>query len=197
MLSYVNESKKNIRRKHYALMDRDGTIIVDKHYLSNPDEVEFIPGVIDGLKLLSENDVGLIIVSNQSGIGRGYFSAQEANTVNDKMLQLLQEQSVEIDAIYCCPHEPEDNCDCRKPKIGMAIKAQQDFGFEFKDCVVVGDKASDVGLGQNIGALSILVRTGKGAREEQKQAVVPDFIEDDFMGAAKRYISYMSSLAHF
>jgi D-glycero-D-manno-heptose 1,7-bisphosphate phosphatase len=191
MLSYVNESRNSLQRQHYALMDRDGTIIVDKHYLSDPDDVEFISRAVDGLKLLAENNIGLIVVSNQSGIGRGYFSKQEADAVNDKMLQMLQAQGVEIDAIYCCPHEPEDNCDCRKPKAGMAVKAQQDFEFEFKDCVVIGDKASDIGLGKNIGSLSILVRTGKGASEEQKKEINPDFVEDDLFLAAKRFLQFL------
>ncbi|MCP4395149.1 MAG: HAD family hydrolase [Alphaproteobacteria bacterium] len=189
MLKFVNENSKLSPKKHYAIIDRDGTIIVDKHYLSSPDGVEFLPGAIDALKLLIANDIGLIVVSNQSGIGRGYFTEEDANAVNQKMLNMLERQGVVIDAVYCCPHVSENNCDCRKPESGMVIAAKADFGFDFANCVVIGDKFSDVNLGKKIGSLSVLVRTGKGADEERKSGVNPDFVCDDLFAATRMFLN--------
>ena len=96
-----------------AFLDRDGAIIVDKNYLSDPDGVKLLPGAVEGLRLLQAAGYLLIIVTNQSGIGRGMFSAQDAEAVNERLSHILESRGVHITATYYCPHAPTDNCDCR------------------------------------------------------------------------------------
>ncbi len=153
-------------RRGNVLLDRDGTIIVEKHYLANPEEVELIEGVAEGLRLLYDSGFRLIVVSNQSGIGRGFFSGGALARVHLRMEKLLDECGVRLDAIYCCPHTPEDGCACRKPEPQMALAAAKDFGFDPQQSWVIGDKAADIELASRCGARSILVRTGYGARHE-------------------------------
>lgn len=168
----------------YILLDRDGTIIVDKHYLSDPDEVELFPNTAQGLKAMQDAGFGLIVVTNQSGIGRGYYSEKDMRAVNTRMKELLAEYGVEFTAIYHCPHAPDQQCDCRKPAPGMFDRAMEEFTMNPEDCFVIGDKLCDVELGMARKARSILVRTGKGMKEESKCAGKADFIADDLLDAA-------------
>jgi len=152
-------------KQHFVALDRDGTIIVEKNYLSNPDEVELLPGAVPGLQKLIKAGWKLIIVSNQSGIGRGYFSPEDYQKVTTRLSEMLQREDIELSGIYHCPHTPEDNCACRKPKTGMLLKAAQEHNFRPADCVVIGDKPADVELGRNAqAALSLIVRTGYGEK---------------------------------
>ncbi len=138
-----------------VFLDRDGTIIVDKVYLNDPKEVEFIDGVIDGLKKLSENNFKLIIVSNQSGIARGLVQIENLNEIHKVITETLKKHNVEIFRIYYCPHLPQDNCECRKPKTGM-VKEILDFIDKDKS-FVIGDKESDVEFGLAVGIKTIIL----------------------------------------
>lgn len=142
--------------KRYVLLDRDGTIIVDKHYLDDPDQIEFLPQAIEGLKRMQEAGFGLVIVTNQSGIGRGYFTPQRLNEIHHRLTQKLQQHDINLDGIYTCPHTPDCTV-CRKPATGLAEQAAKDLGFTLEEAVVIGDKPSDVELGRRLGALSILI----------------------------------------
>ncbi len=146
-----------------VLLDRDGTIIYDKHYLHDPDEVELLPEAVRGLQSMAAMGFKLIVVSNQSGVGRGFFTLKDVEACNNQLYKLLQKQGVFLDAFFVCPHAPQEQCPCRKPLSGLALQAQKRFGLDFKHCAVIGDKKSDVELGKAIGARSILVTTGKGA----------------------------------
>ncbi|WP_432737761.1 D-glycero-beta-D-manno-heptose 1,7-bisphosphate 7-phosphatase [Maridesulfovibrio sp. FT414] len=169
----------------YILLDRDGTIIVDKHYLSDPAGVELIPGASEGLKMMAEAGFGLIVVTNQSGIGRGYYSESDMRAVNRRMEELLAGSEVKFAAVYHCPHGPDENCDCRKPAAGMFDQAIAEFGMNPTDCYVIGDKLCDVELGLSKGAGAILVRTGKGRKEEPKCQGKATYIADDLVDAVK------------
>lgn len=171
--------------KRYVLLDRDGTVIAEKHYLADPDEVEILPGAADGLRAMLESGRGLVLVTNQSGLGRGYFDQATLTRIHERMLALLAKSGVEIERIYVCPHVPEDDCWCRKPKAGLAAAAAAELGFSLTDSVVVGDKACDIELGKNIGACTILVRTGYGGDYNKMGAVAPDYVADDLVGAAQ------------
>lgn len=171
------------RQRRYVLLDRDGTVIVEKNYLSNPDDVELLPGAAEGLRRLGEEGYGLILVTNQSGIGRGMLTENDVKQVNKRLQQLLEASGVALDAVYMCPHAPQDNCDCRKPLPKMAQDAARQFGFVLQNSWVIGDKPADVALARNIGARSILVRTGYG-RETETLGVAPDFIADDLLEAS-------------
>lgn len=162
----------------YVLLDRDGTIIEHRPYLSEPDQVELLPGVVEGLQAMISLKLRLIVVTNQSGIGRGYFSSGKVDIVHERMLQLLDEHGIHIDAIYFCPHTPTDKCHCRKPSPGLVEKAADQFGFLSNECFIIGDNICDIELSRGVGATSFLVRTGYGRKVEQDQLASPDYVVD-------------------
>lgn len=172
--------------RRVVALDRDGTIIVEKNYLSDPAGVELLPGAAAGLRHFREAGWDLVIVSNQSGIGRGYFSEADYEKVTARLGELLRAEGVELAGIYHCPHAPGMPCDCRKPLPGMLVRAAADLHFAIKDCVVIGDKPADVELGRNAGvALTILVRTGYGAETAAQNDCRPDAICDNLSAAAE------------
>ncbi|WP_367239113.1 D-glycero-alpha-D-manno-heptose-1,7-bisphosphate 7-phosphatase [Desulfovibrio sp. UCD-KL4C] len=173
----------------YILLDRDGTIIADKHYLSDPAGVEILPNAEQGLKQMQDAGFGLIVVTNQSGIGRGYYSTHDMEAVNSRMEELLAPIGIKLSAIYHCPHTPEQNCNCRKPAPEMFDKAIKEFKLDPKNCYVIGDKLCDIELGLAKGSSTILVRTGKGAKEEPKCKDKATYIADDLLAAAEFIIS--------
>lgn len=170
--------------RRFIMLDRDGTIIAERNYLSHPDQVELLPGSASGLRTMRDMGCGLLVLTNQSGIGRGYFDAGTLNKVHGRMEELLAAEGVELDGIYYCPHTPSQGCDCRKPAIGLALKAAADHGFDPAAGFVVGDKRCDVDLGRNIGARSILVRTGYGNEEARQPGLKADRICHDLTDAA-------------
>jgi D-glycero-D-manno-heptose 1,7-bisphosphate phosphatase len=171
--------------RRFVALDRDGTINVECHYLSSPDQVELLPGAAAGLKALRDLGLGLVVVTNQSAVGRGYFDAARLNEIHDRLRELLRAEGVEIDGIYVCPHQPECACDCRKPLPGLLLQAAQEWGFEPARSLVIGDKPCDIELGQAVGATTILVRTGYGAEHEAAGTVRPDFVAADLIAAAE------------
>lgn len=170
--------------RRFVLLDRDGTINVDKHYLADPDGVELIEGAADGLRRLSELGLGLAVVTNQSGVGRGLLDADTLDLINDRLAHELEGHGVRLDGFYCCPHRPEDDCDCRKPRTGLAVRAAAELGFDPARSFVIGDRPRDIELGQAVGATTLLVRTGHGARFEREGEVLPDYVVDDLRAAA-------------
>ena len=131
----------------------------------------------------------LVVITNQSGIARGFFSAAVLQEIHARLEQLLAEAGVRLDGIYICPHRPEDDCRCRKPKLGLMQQAASDLGFTLEHSIVIGDKASDVEMGRNAGAITFLVRTGYGAGVAAAQGSLADFVVDD-LGAAARVIRH-------
>ena len=174
-----------LSRKRFVLLDRDGTIIAERDYLFDPNEVELIPGAAEALKELQEMGLGLVVVTNQSAIARGFFGKAQLDLIHQRLSVLLGAYGVHLDGIYVCPHVPEDNCSCRKPKPGLVEQAMKDFNFDPKLCFVVGDKACDIELGQRIGAKTLLVSTGYGAQVASEGSVAPDFVAEDLLEAVK------------
>lgn len=150
--------------RRFVLIDRDGTINVEKHYLSDPDQLQLIDGVGAALRRLSQAGFGIAIITNQSGIARGYFNLERLDQIHARLTQMLEAEGVRLDGIYICPHGPDDDCTCRKPLPGMAEQAMAEHGFDPKLSTVIGDKEVDVELGQAIGAATFLVRTGHGEK---------------------------------
>lgn len=173
-----------MKKRRFVLLDRDGTIIVDQDHLTNPDEVKLIPNAINALKKLRNLGLGIIIVTNQSVIGRGYINLSDLEAIHKRMLNLLSKEKATIDDIYFCPHTREDNCACRKPKLGLIEKASKKYNFNRKKCFIIGDKALDIELGEAMGATTFLVRTGYGAEAEKEKIVTPDYIVNDLLEAA-------------
>lgn len=137
-------------------LDRDGTIIKDKIYLSKPEEVELINGVELALKKFLLNNYKLIVISNQSGVGRGYYTIEDVEKVNDRIRRELLYRSITISAFYYCPHyigsslkKYDIKCDCRKPSPGLIHQAARDYDIDLKESFMIGDKESDVLTGIN------------------------------------------------
>lgn len=170
-------------QRRFALIDRDGTINVERDYLSDPEQLELIPGAAEGLRRLRDLGLGLIVVTNQSGIARGYFSMETLEAIHTRLRELLASEGITLDGLYICPHGPDEACDCRKPLPGMALQAAKDLNFAPNQAFVIGDKAADVELGQALGAVSILVRTGYGRQFESK--CHPQHVADDLKAAAE------------
>jgi D-glycero-D-manno-heptose 1,7-bisphosphate phosphatase len=131
--------------RRVALIDRDGTIIVDKVYLRDPDGIEFAPGAIEGLRLLRDAGFALVLITNQSGIARGYFDAARLEQIHGRLQSMLAAEGLRLEAIYVCPHGPHDGCDCRKPAPGMVKSAMRDMGFGPERAVLIGDSDADMG----------------------------------------------------
>ena len=146
-----------------VFLDRDGTVIAERHYLHDPAGVELLPGAAQGLRRMQALGLWLVLVTNQSGVGRGYFGRDAVERVHGRLLELLEREGVDLDAIYLCPHTPEEACSCRKPLPGLIQRAAADLGIDPARCFVIGDKACDVDLGLVVSATTFLVTTGHGA----------------------------------
>ena len=171
--------------RRFVVLDRDGTLIVEKHYLSHPDAVELVPGAGEALRRLAALGLGLVVVTNQSGVGRGLFSDEVLARIHARLESLLAEEGVRLAGIYACPHHPDLDCACRKPRTALLERAAREHGFESHRVFVVGDLASDVELGRAVGATTVLVRTGHGAREVDAGRVRPDHVVSDLAEAAE------------
>jgi D-glycero-D-manno-heptose 1,7-bisphosphate phosphatase len=175
----------NDQKKPFILLDRDGTIIDDGHYLADPNGVALIPNAAAGLRRLRELGCGLVVVTNQSGVGRGFFDLPTLARIHDRLEASLAAEGVTLDGIYFCPHVDEDACRCRKPKPGMAEQAAGEHGFDLSQAFVIGDRDPDIGLARAAGATSILVRTGGGLHTEREKKSIPDYTADDLLDAAE------------
>jgi D-glycero-D-manno-heptose 1,7-bisphosphate phosphatase len=146
-----------------VFLDRDGTLMVDVGYPRDPDDVRLLPGVVEGLKACREAGFRLAIISNQSGVGRGYFGADAVTAVHQRLLDLLAAGGVHIDDSRYCLHAPEDHCACRKPAPLMIQRSARDLGVDLAASFMIGDKPSDVEAGRRAGCRSILFRRDAGS----------------------------------
>lgn len=172
-----------------VFMDRDGTISEEVGYINHPDRFHLLKRSSKAIKLLNKNKIRAIVVTNQAGVGRGYFKEEMIGVVHQKMEDLMARDGAYLDAIYYCPHHPKDNCNCRKPKPGMMLQAKEKFGLDLTKSYVIGDKYSDVEYAHQVGAKGILVLTGygKGAYEFEKEqwSKGPDFVASDLYEAVE------------
>jgi len=172
-----------------AFLDRDGTLIRNAHYLSRPEQIEILPGVSEGLLLLMREKFRLIILTNQSGIGRGYFSEDDLEQIHTKLKQLFAAQSIYFDGIYHCPHRPDEICPCRKPKTDMLMNALRDHSIDLRrdQALMIGDSDADIGLARNVGIPAIAVPP------EKPFSIQPDFQAPDFLAAARTAIKLFAT----
>lgn len=154
-----------VKKKIAVFLDRDGTINEEMGYLNHPDRFHLLPHVSEAIKKLNQAGILVIVATNQSGAARGFFPMQMIEIINEEMKRLLSQESAYLDKIYVCPHSPEDNCSCRKPKTGMLEEAARDFDLDLKNCFVVGDRIRDIEWAHRVGAKGILVLTGYGKGE--------------------------------
>jgi D-glycero-D-manno-heptose 1,7-bisphosphate phosphatase len=136
-------------------MDRDGTVMVDVGYPRNPDDVELVPEAPEALARLRELGLKLVVVSNQSGVGRGLVTADEAASVHRRFVEALRAHGVELDAAYYCPHAPEEGCSCRKPSPELLERAARELDLDLGESFMVGDKESDLEAGRRAGCRTI------------------------------------------
>jgi len=169
--------------KRFVLLDRDGTLVIHHHHLSHPDQIELIPGAIEALKEFKRLGLGVVVITNQSVVGRGHISLETLDKIHQRLTDLLLEEGIVLDDIYFCPHIPEDNCLCRKPKIELIERAVKKHHFDPKLSFIIGDNRSDINLGKNIGATTILVKTGYGEETSQDGSLNPDYIVDSLKEA--------------
>ena len=161
-----------------ALLDRDGTIVFNRHYLDNADGLKFLPGAAEGLRLLYERGYRLVVITNQSGIGRGLFPPERLQEMNVRLMQMVEAAGARLAGIYSCPHTPEDHCPCRKPEPGMILQAAAELGFDPRDAVVIGDNDSDIECGRRVGAATVLITAEKvlGSKDLQADAAATDLV---------------------
>ena len=171
--------------RRFVLVDRDGTLNVQRagEYVLSPADMELLPGAAEGLARLQSAGFGLVVVSNQAPVARGWIDEAELDRINARLLDLLDAEGVRVDGIYCCPHDAPDGCGCRKPAPGLLVQAAADHGFRLDEAFVVGDKGSDIEAGRRVGATTILVLTGDG-REAVTQDIGADQIASDLPAAA-------------
>jgi D-glycero-D-manno-heptose 1,7-bisphosphate phosphatase len=170
-----------------VFLDRDGTICEEVGYLNHISRFRMFSFAAAALRRLNEAEYPVIVVSNQSGVARGYFPESLVQHVNEAMIQQLSEAGARLDAIYYCPHASSENCPCRKPKTGMLENAAREQSIDLRRSFVVGDRHGDIQLARNVGARGILVRTGYGEGElawhAAKWPSPPDFVADDLTQA--------------
>lgn len=181
-----------------VFLDRDGTINEQMGYINHICRFHLLPGAAEAIKKLNDAKIPVIVISNQSGLARGYFPEELLVAVHEKMNRLLAEKGAHVDGIYYCPHHPEAKkkefraaCACRKPKPGLVLQAAKEMNLAPERSFVVGDRWSDIKTAANCGAQSILVRTGYGRGDEQyigpQQDIQPDYKAED-LGEAVEWI---------
>ncbi len=182
-----------------VFMDRDGTISEEVGYINHPSRFRVFPYAAAAVKLLNDNDWLAIVVTNQAGVARGYFPEEMISTVHDQLKTELQKDSAHLDAIYYCAHHPAVgkpryrlDCDCRKPKPGLILRAAREFDIDLKHSWMVGDRYNDIELAQNAGLNSALVLSGygRGEWEQQRDAwkYQPDLVSEDLLAAVQLII---------
>ncbi|MCX5870815.1 MAG: HAD family hydrolase [Deltaproteobacteria bacterium] len=185
-----------------VFLDRDGTINEQMGYINHISRFQMLPGVAVAIRRLNEARIPVVVVTNQSGLARGYFPAELLVAVHEKMAALLAEQGAHADGIYVCPHHPEAkkeeyrvNCDCRKPKTGLLVRAAAEMGLDLARSFVVGDRWSDLKTAKACGALPVLVLTGYGRGDAQyigpTQEVQPAFVGVDLAEAVQWILEKM------
>jgi len=179
-----------------VFLDRDGVITEDPpHYAHRIDQLSIIPGSAKAIRLLNENGFRVIVISNQSGVARGYYTEDDVNIFNNEMVSRLAESGAHVDAIFYCPHHPEaktlkyrQTCTCRKPHPGMLIEGSRKENIDFALSFVVGDKWSDIEAGRAVGCRTVLVKTGHGLLELEAKKNPVDYIASDLLDAVQSFI---------
>lgn len=174
----------------YVLLDRDGVINQDSDaYIKTPDEWQPIPGSIEAIALLNEHDFKVVVITNQSGLARGLYDRETLEHIHAKMLDLCRQNNAKIEAIFYCPHLPDDDCTCRKPKTGLLEQFSNHYQVDLNDIYFVGDTLKDIQAGQSVNARPLLVKTGKGLRTIADNPKIDVPIFKDLYHAAQFIIS--------
>ena len=178
-----------------VFLDRDGTINEEVEYLDSLDRLHVFPEAFEAVRLINQSGLKTIVITNQSGIGRGFFDEAFVGRVHEEMRSLFLKEGAVIDSFYYCPHHPTEGmgqyrqvCSCRKPEPGLLIKAAEDLGIDLSRSYMIGDRTKDVEVGQRTGAKGILVQTGYG-KVADMGSIHPDYIAQDILAAVKWLLS--------
>lgn len=176
-----------------VFLDRDGTINIEKDYLYRIADLEFVPGAAEAVRMLNDSGYFVVVVTNQSGVARGYYTEEDVEILHRHIGRELEKSGARIDAWLYCPHHPDGRgsyalpCKCRKPLPGMLKEAARRFNIDLDASIMIGDKLADISAGQAAGCRTILVRTGYGTEEE---SLVSDStcVFDDLLSAARSLV---------
>ena len=179
-----------------VFIDRDGTLSEEVGYVNHPGRLRLLPRSAEAVRLLNNAGVRAVVVTNQSGVARGYFSEEVVHAVNAKLVSELKAAGAFLDGLYVCFHHPREGvppyrarCDCRKPKPGLLLRAARELGLDLAASYMVGDKFSDVAVGKRVGVISILVLTGYGLGEweyrRSRWPCAPDHVAGDLLDAVQ------------
>ena len=173
-------------------MDRDGTVSEEVGYMYHSGLYQPFPWAGPAIRRINESGMKAVLITNQSGIGRGYFNDSTVDEVHTILKTELARHEASLDAIYICPHHPDAGCDCRKPNPGMLLRAREDLDIDLASSYVIGDKYVDIETAHRVGATGILVLTGYGRDQREKykaNAQQPDFIVENLKEAVDRILS--------
>jgi len=176
-----------------VFLDRDGTMTKDAHYCRRPEDLRLLPNAGEGVRLLNENGFKIVVITNQSGIARGYFNDQIMDEIHNKMRRDLAQYNASVNAIYYCPHHPDEGCECRKPKPKLAYRAISDLCIDVMQSYFVGDRMMDMQVAENIGCKSVIIANDLGMAELEKSDILLDYIAKDLKSAAKWIIGDSTS----
>jgi D-glycero-D-manno-heptose 1,7-bisphosphate phosphatase len=169
-------------------MDRDGTVSEEIGYMYHAALFRPFPWTGEAIRRINQSGMKAILVTNQSGVGRGFFSEDTVSEVHTALKAELARSNAYLDAIYYCPHLPEAGCECRKPNSGMLVQAEDEFGIDLKQSYVIGDRFLDIRMAHNVGARGVLVLTGDGRAEmesHQNDAIQPDIVSATLLTAVE------------
>jgi D-glycero-D-manno-heptose 1,7-bisphosphate phosphatase len=176
-----------------VFVDRDGTINVEKHFVHKTEDFELIPGALEALRLLTRHSIDVYIVTNQSGIARGYYTERQFLEFTDEMMQSFTHNGVRIEKVLYCPHLPNGTvpeyskvCLCRKPNTGLFEQVIGERGYRSDELVLIGDKESDIQAGRRLGIVTYLVLTGYG--QEHLPRAEPTYVKNNLLDAVKQII---------
>ncbi len=167
-----------------VFLDRDGTIAEDVHYCSRVEDFKILPGVPQGIQLLNEHGFKVVVITNQSGIARGYFTEETLSLIHQRMKDELTRYNAWVDAIYICPHHPEERCECRKPKPTLLLQAAKEMDIALQFSYMVGDDIKDIEAGRAAGCKTIMVTTGPNQGNSQT-GKPPDYISSNLYEAVE------------
>lgn len=180
-----------------VFLDRDGTISRDVNYCRRAEDFEILPGVPQAIRLLNDHGFKVVVITNQSGIARGYFTEETLSLIHHKMKEELQEHGAFLDAIYFCPHHPDDHCECRKPKASLLLRAAQDIGIDLGLSYMIGDDPKDVQAGNAAGCKTVWIDVELTYMNGKPQHESPDHIASSLYRAVEWVLQdAQSNLVH-
>jgi len=179
-----------MRKKKAIILDRDGVLIEDKNYSYRIEDLEVLPGVIEGLKQLQQYFL-FFIVTNQSGIGRGYYTVEDFHKYNNHLISILYDNNIKIEKTFFCPHVKEDNCDCRKPNPKYLREIANQWHIDLESSWMIGDHPSDILFGINGGCNTVYMITGHGEKhlnDLEVRGIKPDLVHSNFFDATEEIL---------